>query len=91
MSRFVSRDAYSCRMLIALLFGIYIIHWLVLVMRQIILPSLYNVTAKFGASGGTALKFESIGIHFMASQFRMDSIPGSLIVVGGTYEPGCRC
>ena len=23
----------------------------------------------------------------MASQFRMDSIPGSLIVVGGTYEP----
>ncbi|WP_235862539.1 VpsR-related response regulator, partial [Vibrio gazogenes] len=23
----------------------------------------------------------------MGNQFRMDSVPGSLIVVGGTYEP----
>ena len=23
----------------------------------------------------------------MGSQFRMDSVPGSLVVVGGTYEP----
>lgn len=23
----------------------------------------------------------------MGTQFRMDSVPGSLIVVGGTYEP----
>ncbi len=23
----------------------------------------------------------------MSTQFRMDSVPGSLVVVGGTYEP----
>ncbi|GAJ69930.1 transcriptional regulator VpsR [Vibrio sp. JCM 18904] len=26
----------------------------------------------------------------MAGQFKMDSIPGSLVVVGGTYELGYR-
>ncbi len=27
----------------------------------------------------------------MSTQFRMDSVPGSLVVVGGTYEPGWLC
>lgn len=27
----------------------------------------------------------------MSTQFRMDSVPGSLVVVGGTYEPWLLC